>query len=693
MDQNKDTLGWLIRDTTNVIRGPFRHQEVLQLIKKGQLKGKTEIARANAYWFSLDEKAELGKFFPELGIATPSQDVQTQMTATLTHAEPEDPGVDVTQFTNAPVREALAKEAGAADGDTSGMSRDSDIEWLSNEMAEEFGEYNQVPETYFEPSEPTAATETDISDDPRKRATVKADTLPSELKDFQGSRPKPINTLLRGPAAGTNTSAPSSTVHVPVNVPDPHVLIIPDREQAGSTGKSKFIVTAVSALGLIALIAVYLGTKKPASKITHTSAGNRAKSLLSPEQEVKRALLLFDLDRAKDAMIQADGDPQLKTEPPIMIAQAMIKKEFLYDSEAAASQLQSLRPNLQDSGLRAEVDNLIGLYIFDRDPPASMETFRKLLTADPANSIARYNLVAAMLRAGNSAGALQIALPFVSSLRDNDPLMADAAILLGWAQEAEAKGGDASAEASFIRAIKADPSSSAARLGLAIHRLRKNGFRASEADFRAFVDSMPELDPPSRVKNFRLMTNFDFYNFARGRIRELNLDGPMGSKPSPLIMAVDAMLSCIQNRTAEAGKILEGALSTAPGDSNVMKAVGYHRWKEGRYPEILDLFRDIPKERYGFAVPMILGKAYMKLENWPHAKKMFEQTVATSPQRSEGWSLLGEMLLTEGKEAEAKIKFNSALAKDPRDLVALRGLDHIGVQSIYNPDLMENLPF
>lgn len=56
---------WLIRDNTNVVRGPYSAREVLQLLKKGQLKGKTELCKANSYWFYVDERVELERFFPD----------------------------------------------------------------------------------------------------------------------------------------------------------------------------------------------------------------------------------------------------------------------------------------------------------------------------------------------------------------------------------------------------------------------------------------------------------------------------------------------------------------------------------------------------------------------------------------------------------------------------------------------------
>lgn len=75
---------WLIRDNTNVVRGPYSAREVLQLLKKGQLKGKTELCKANSYWFYVDERVELERFFPDATL-TDTRRIQAG-TGTLTGA-------------------------------------------------------------------------------------------------------------------------------------------------------------------------------------------------------------------------------------------------------------------------------------------------------------------------------------------------------------------------------------------------------------------------------------------------------------------------------------------------------------------------------------------------------------------------------------------------------------------------------
>ncbi|WP_146011964.1 hypothetical protein, partial [Pseudomonas sp. FW305-122] len=65
MTPRDDKLGWLIRDPNNLVRGPFTHAEIMQFLKKKSLRPKTEIAQANSYWFAIEEKAEIDRFFSD----------------------------------------------------------------------------------------------------------------------------------------------------------------------------------------------------------------------------------------------------------------------------------------------------------------------------------------------------------------------------------------------------------------------------------------------------------------------------------------------------------------------------------------------------------------------------------------------------------------------------------------------------
>ncbi|RYZ98468.1 MAG: hypothetical protein EOP11_20660, partial [Proteobacteria bacterium] len=226
------------------------------------------------------------------------------------------------------------------------------------------------------------------------------------------------------------------------------------------------------------------------------------------------------------------------------------------------------------------------------------------------------------------------------------------------------------------------------------HRLRKGGLRESESDFRAFIESMPELDPPSEVPKFRQMSDFDFYRYARAQLADMNTPGPIvGNKPSPVIMAADAVISSILSQTGDATKIVTDALKAAPGDIYAIKAMGYVLWKDGKYNELTELFNDPAKDRGSYSVNLLLGKALLKMGRKTEAEKHIASLTVTNPLRADGWSLLGDLQLGQGRGAEAKKSFTQALSRDPLDLVALRGLNKLKDPNVISPAVAKNLPF
>lgn len=734
MDELQD-LGWLIRDNSNRIRGPFKQSEIVQLIKKGQLKGKTEISRANSYWFAIEEKAELGRFFPEFNGGKPPPEAPTQMTATLTEADIQDHGVEITTFTAVPKKEGAAGDkAGEAEALTSSTGQ---IEWLSDELAQEFGDdfgvtleatqgqgiqqtpKNEVPgappaglgkdqPTPVAPNSDDEVTQPGISEEQAKRqemlrrATVKADTLPSEHKSFQGDRPKPIDALMKVRNQGAASGHQSQMVNVPVEPePAPKMFI---EEPEGKVEERKrrrnlLLAGAGVVVGLLIVAGAVLVLKDGGSaKVEPNRPVRRAEEASTV---VRQSIILYDLEGAKGALSDLEQEPNARADASLALAQAIVKKEFLFDVEGALNSLQTAKNLAKNRRVEAEVDNLLAVYSFDRDPASSSEMLRRNLEGWKEDPVFRYNLALSLVRTNRLQEAIGILDGLLPAVASDPSLLEDAALAQGWALEALCGAGprdplcrrSADAEASYERALQANPYSAKARLGLALLRMRKGGIKASEADFRGFLDAAPDLDPPSRINNFRKLANTDFYNFAHNQIVELNTPGQAVTKPSPLIMAADAIISGMQLKTSEAGKILEGALSAAPGDVNVLKGLGYLRWKDGRLNELVDALKDL-RDRNSFALNFMLGKAYAKLRKRDLAEKHYRALVESYPNRSEGHSLLGELLLEDSAKAEeAKAEFQLALKKDPLDLVAWRGLQRAGAPIVLSPEIQKNLPF
>lgn len=688
-------LGWMLRDHTNVVRGPFTHAEVLNLIKKGQLKGKSEVARANSYWFSIEEKNEVARFFPELGGGKPAEETEqpTQMTATLTQADLEGQGVEITQFTAAPSRAELLQQQ-KPKAEASAGEEPVQAQWLNDEFAEEFGaelesmtssvqieegtgsdfsesrtpEMREIPEA--EPT-PEQIAQQKARDEMLSRATVKADTLPQERKNTTGDRPRPITAFLKPERAAVTASAPK--ISVPVENPEQARMLMEEEPR-----RRNFLP-----LIIMGAVVVVIGV---AGGIWQLNKGGDGKVVSRPtvkpaaelENALRRSLLLFDLEDSKDALAEMEIQSGFRGRPLLPLAQALVKKEFLSDTDGASTSLQTAR-TLADGELAQEIENLQAAYGYDRDPVAAEALLTKLVAANPAEAVFRYNLALAQLRGGRPRDAITTLDPlFGAASTRADVMLADAAVLLGWARDLASKGADTAAENAYLKALELQPSSPKGRLGLAIHRLRRHGIKAAENDFRAFVESMPEFDTPSRAPQFRKMSDFDFYRFARAQLAELNVPvpgGPVGNRPSALAMAADGIVASLLSQAGEAKNIFTDAARAAPGDSFVVKAMGYLMWKEGKLAEIVDLLRD--RERSSYAVNLLLGRAQLKLGRTDVAAKHFEGMTLANPARSDGWAWLGDIQLAQGKTDAAAGNFQEALRRDPLDLTALRGLNRM----------------
>jgi tetratricopeptide (TPR) repeat protein len=738
MDEDQE-LGWLVRDTSNRIRGPFKTPEIVQMIKKGQLKGKTEVARANSYWFAIEEKVELGRFIPEFNGGKPPPEQPTQMTATLTEADIQDHGVDITTFTKVdrPPAKDGAKEV-TAEGPAEGLqSSTGQIEWLSDEFAEEFGndfgqtisvqtdvsalnplpaEVPQAPRPMQPEHEQPTPKDNSLEDKKKKeemlkRATVKADTLPSEHKGFQGERPKPIDALIRSPmkqsAAHAAKDAQHATVSVPVeDGPAPKMFIEEDEAKVRERrSKRNLVIYAFVLVLAVAGGAVYFLNAKP--KIgknhpvepTHASRGADAAATAA-----RLGVLTLDLETTKNALADLESDPMARGEATTYLIKAVMNREILGNTEDAMVSLDTARQQARNKNTEAEVYNLMALYNFDHEPAASIDFLKKNADGYKNDLVFRYNLALGYLRTSHPVEAIGQLDALLGAAAGDPALFEDGEVALGWALDSHCAPGTrdsicskraSEAEDAYTRAIETNEASAKGLLGRALFRMRRQGVKASEADFRAFIDLAPELDPPTRVLNIRKMGNHDFYTFAHSQIVEINNQN-MG-KPSAVVMAADAVISCILGRIDEAKPILDTALSNTggAGDVNLAKASGYRHWKSGELDAVADALSTAKeRDRASFAINLMLGKVSAKLRKKDAASGYFHQLMTVFPNRSDGYSLSGDLMADQPAGAdEAKADFQQALAKDPLDLVALRGLMKLNSPPALTGELKKNLPF
>lgn len=686
---NRDDLGWLIRDTSNVIRGPYSHAEIQQLLKKGQLKPKTEIARANSYWFAVEEKAELEKFFPEVTGRTNTKTEMT-MTATLTEAvvtagqEP-DNHVDITQFTPQPTRKELKSEPKA-----SVESKPQEkMQWLSDEFAEEFGGDDA---SMGLSSTMVSAEEKKKLDALLQRATVKADTLPSEYKESQTERPKAINTLIKHP-----------TQKVPADPAVKAALEGEEEEQkkAPSQMKKILLVLGVILIGVSVAVFVFLRQpKKPAAATSPADAATAPSSAKTPsagmipeEQALRRSLVLYDFEQAKAIVSQMELT--LKVDSALPMARAIIKKEFLYDSDGAIASLENAMSLAQDSTQRSEIHNMLGIYLLDRDTDSALQHFHKALEMRSSERLFRYNLAVALMRLSRVAEAQKILTELSASPFHDDRINYNMMVALGWIAD-QTGSADGVSENFYKKALELDPLANPARLLLAVRKLKRLGPKESELDFRLFLESMPELDGNINVINYRALGLGDYVAYARAQIREYNsASNAANVRPSPVIMGVDGMLSAMQGKLNEAEQIVQAAMGMSTGNPDLTKAFAYIRYKSGRVDEVQEMVADLAsKQKSSFAVNLLLSKTAIKAGKSDAAERYLNYLASLAPERSDVWSSLGDLQRKRKAKDEAKKNYLTALSKNETDLKALQGLLAIGEDKVLSNTLFESyIPF
>ncbi len=658
-----DKLHWLIRDPNNTLRGPYTHAEISQFINKKALRPKTEISQANSYWFAIEEKTELDRFFSD----TPVAAVEAQdFTSTLTESyiEKSDPKIELTQFVASPLKQKA--EVPKPELET----QDAGVQWLSDEYAEEFGISLEEPASST-PSSPTPQVKT--------RSNVPTGEIPL----MRTPAPKAAS-----PVAKKEIRSPGIvTMNAAVAPGAANIERDPEQEVEEKARKLALKWILLGALLLISVAASLLYFRAKSNHSALPRVGTKISSTKNIELTLRRAFLFSDLELAKSvsAELSASGGNEYLAN----LATAMIKKNFLVDLDGALLSLNAARSAVQDSKLRAEIDNLIGIFNSDKDILGAATHAKLALDAAPGESIYRYNLALAEFISGDVDKA-EKDISAINPENTDKLLYPETLTLRGWISESLKKP---NAEEFFQHALEIDPYNGSAQLLLALHKLQEKRFKEAESEFRKFVDLMPELDS-FHLENFRKMSSVQLIDRVRIEMRALNSGGAL-TRALPATMAADALLSANQNKLTEADKILEAALMTSPGNIDLLKARAYLRWKEAKYDEIVELLKDLPREQRGsFGYNLLLGMAYSKLGKYPSAIRSFQVLTDIDPERSEAWSLYGEAQVHLKQNIEAKQNFQRALSKNPTDIRALQGLYNLGEEKlIENPSFAKLLPF
>ncbi len=439
----------------------------------------------------------------------------------------------------------------------------------------------------------------------------------------------------------------------------------------------------VLAIILFAVLLIHL--QEPEVAKNSTVKQNVTKTLkLGVPQRLLRAFLLRDTEELRRLL--ADKEKEGPGKPTTEIAQALFRRWYLFDLDGAITALESALPKA--TAERPTMENLLGVLVSERDlnkASGYLESAVKVGGAIPA-----YNLAVVQIRSGNLAKAEATLQDWERKLAPGQPAYSDMTLASLWL--ADKKGSSAAAISYKITNRDLTDARFRAIRGLNSLRRKKNSEAADE--LRAFVELLPEFNV-GNAKDMRKINDDAFYEYIWKEAQSLHaLNTSENTRLPPEVVAAIGILTAIQNRTSEAGKLLDNALNVSPGNPALLKALAYVRWRQDRFREILDLLQSLPPEaQTNFSIVYLLAQVNLKLGDNKKALEYFSQVVKRLPDRADGWSGYGASLLALGKKSEATKAFEAALKIDPFDGTALRGFEQLGDWAfLENPDYKELLP-
>lgn len=611
MSQFSPADHWLIRDSKNLIWGPVSRAEILDLIANRKLRPKTEISHSQSYWFFIEEDKELRKFFPEMeGTLGPEEEPEPTL-ATSSAATKTVPG-----------------------------------EWLNEEYAEEFGYSGDASD-----GTRVAVMRTPENTSPTVR-------LPGGMPEAE-DEPTFVPNLERGT--------------------DPTLSVDEDmiQEIRSSERRKRLMAVGIAiAVLLIVLTWSFLETKPKPSIRGATPLGGHA-SLEGTDAHVaslKSALLLGELStiqeeinkvEAKIAHANTDHDAR-KLENTSAMAKAILRREFLVDEAGAVAVLKALLAKVRDEEMKAEMENLIGVYQLDSAPEEAAIALENAKKAKPNDPIFQLNLAMAYFGLGREGDAGKLLDTVRETTVAADRLLPQ--ILIASAQLRPKE-----AESLLSQALLTDPHLDEARLLLAIVQLRAGKSAEALKNFRIFVDSLPGYRRSTEIKNFRLGNLPSILPASRTEIRSVM----SRFSADETLLTVDGMISLMLGEYREAEQAFDRSLQRSPGNIFALKGMAYLRMREGRDFEIESLIKSKAAENpTSVAFAVLLAHSLTKQSKNMEALQSLDAALKDQKSPSFVNALAGEIL--EQLKQPAAAQYQKALEKNPLDLGAVRGLSRLG---------------
>lgn len=627
MDESKHN--WLVRESNNMIRGPYTSVQMLDLLHSGKLKPRTEISRGNSYWFHIEETAELEHFFP--------QDFQEKEASS-------DPTIALADVTSTGLSRK-ENQLHISSMHTDGASTNSNL--ASDEKIE--------------------SVQTDFRSPERKKADTAR--LSVDRSDFADISDEP--TLI--PEADTR-----SLNNIEFN------------EEQNSLQKRKLLIGGALVVVLALFIVVFSSDKQETSQEADQEdaqasqqenvAGKSIKELFF---NVKTALLIRNLNLAQGSLTALES--KVRANPLIPLSNAIVKSQFLYDRATARSLLAAAYSFAEKkTDIRAEVLNITGIYSLDSDLDESVKSFEQALKLSSGNPYYSYNLAMTLMKVGQKQKATKILREL--DTKGDQVLERERLISLGMSLPFLASR-------QFQKAQKIDPYDSRISLMLAVESLNRNDTEDTIRKLDQYIDKGIEITLPSRVESFRIISYPDIYLSANKVVQTYLLKKTKMSKNlESKLIASSAILSVINGKYNEAEKIIERGLKDFAGNEDLLKAIAYLRYQQNQYEDIVGLLKS-SEEAFSssFAIQSILALAYLKLNDLQAAKAPLARLARQhgDDPRTHAWmGLYAEQVRGLG---EAKKMYEKALAMDPYNITALQGAYRAGSMQQFSKSVYSSI--
>jgi tetratricopeptide (TPR) repeat protein len=309
----------------------------------------------------------------------------------------------------------------------------------------------------------------------------------------------------------------------------------------------------------------------------------------------------------------------------------LIRGSIAADRQDYEGAIADLRTILRDQPESVPALTLLAkAYLGNGEPQLAIETYRTLVTVDPANGVARVALAEQLRAAGQREEALR---------------------------ELEA-------------ALKVSPDLLPALKGKAIMMIEQGNLAIAESIGKALLERTDGIDSGHVVLGAAAMQKKDYPAAIASLTAALRSEPKLEEALSLLTQAYEAA-----GQREEAARYLVEAVTRDPADGAALVLLADVQYNLGRQDEAEKSLRQAIAARADWPVPYLkLGSLYEKTGRLPQALKAFQEGVVRAPGSAE---LLLRSALTQEALADyegARKGYEAVLKKRPQDLVASNNL-------------------